>query len=315
MRLHNEIVRIFLLTDFLLHCKLLVIKKILKRRNLMKTSQFLVLQTDFGLKDGAVSAMHGVAHMVASYVIVSDLTHEIPPYDIWAVSYRLYQTIKYWPKGTTFVSVVDPGVGFNRKSIAAKTKSGHFIITPDNGSLTHVATYMGLEEVREIDEQKNRLPYSSESNTFHGRDIYAYNGALLAEGEKSFEDLGETLDPTSVVKLPLTEASLENDHLRGSIDVLDIRFGSLWTNIPYDLIKKANIQRGDKLTVTITYQDQVYYHDTIPFVRSFADAPISDALIYINSLVNVGIALNQASFADTYNIGTGNDWKIDLIKE
>ena len=315
MRLHNEIVRIFLLTDFLLHCKLLVIKKILKRRNLMKTSQFLVLQTDFGLKDGAVSAMHGVAHMVASYVIVSDLTHEIPPYDIWAVSYRLYQTIKYWPKGTTFVSVVDPGVGFNRKSIAAKTKSGHFIITPDNGSLTHVATYMGLEEVREIDEQKNRLPYSSESNTFHGRDIYAYNGALLAEEEKSFEDLGETLDPTSVVKLPLTEASLENDHLRGSIDVLDIRFGSLWTNIPYDLIKKANIQRGDKLTVTITYQDQVYYHDTIPFVRSFADAPISDPLIYINSLVNVGIALNQASFADTYNIGTGNDWKIDLIKE
>ena len=315
MRLHNEIVRIFLLTDFLLHCKLLVIKKILKRRNLMKTSQFLVLQTDFGLKDGAVSAMHGVAHMVASYVIVSDLTHEIPPYDIWAVSYRLYQTIKYWPKGTTFVSVVDPGVGFNRKSIAAKTKSGHFIITPDNGSLTHVATYMGLEEVREIDEQKNRLPYSSESNTFHGRDIYAYNGALLAEGEKSFEDLGETLDPTSVVKLPLTEASLENDHLRGSIDVLDIRFGSLWTNIPYDLIKKANIQRGDKLTVTITYQDQVYYHDTISFVRSFADASINDPLIYINSLVNVGIALNQASFADTYNIGTGNDWKIDLIKE
>lgn len=277
----------------------------------MKTNQFLVLQTDFGLKDGAISAMHGVADMVAPQAIVSDLTHEIPPYDIWAASYRLYQTIKYWPKGTTFVSVVDPGVGSNRKSIAAKTKSGHFIITPDNGSLAHVATYMGLEEVREIDEQKNRLPYSSESNTFHGRDIYAYNGALLAEGEKSFEDLGETLDPSSVVKLPLTKGSLENDHLRGSIDVLDIRFGSLWTNIPYDPIKKTNIQRCDKLTVTITYQDQVYYHDTI----SFADASINDPLIYINSLVNVGIALNQASFADTYNIGTGNDWKIDLIKE
>ena len=88
----------------------------------MTTNHFLVLQTDFGLKDGAVSAMHGVAHMVAPHVIVSDLTHEIPPYDIWAASYRLYRTIKYWPKGTTFVSVVDPGVGSNRKSIAAKTK-------------------------------------------------------------------------------------------------------------------------------------------------------------------------------------------------
>ena len=281
----------------------------------MTTNHFLVLQTDFGLKDGAVSAMHGVAHMVAPHVIVSDLTHEIPPYDIWAASYRLYQTIKYWPKGTTFVSVVDPGVGSNRKSIAVKTKSGHFIITPDNGSLTHVATYMGLDEVREIDEQKNRLPYSSESNTFHGRDIYAYNGALLAEGEKSFEELGELLDLDSIVKLPLTEATLETDHLRGSVDVLDIRFGSLWTNIPYELIKKANIKRGDKLNITITHQDQVHYHGTIPFVRSFADAPINDPLIYINSLVNVGIALNQASFADTYNIGTGNDWKIDLIKE
>lgn len=281
----------------------------------MTTNHFLVLQTDFGLKDGAVSAMHGVAHMVAPHVIVSDLTHEIPPYDIWAASYRLYQTIKYWPKGTTFVSVVDPGVGSDRKSIAVKTKSGHFIITPDNGTLTHVATYMGIDEVRIIDEQKNRLPYSSESNTFHGRDIYAYNGALLADGEKRFEDLGQELEPTLVVKLPLTKAHFENDHLKGSIDVLDIRFGSLWTNIPYDLVKKADIKRGDKVNITITYQDKILYHDTIPFVKSFADVNIEDPLIYINSLVNVGIALNQASFADTYHIGTGNDWKIDLIKE
>lgn len=281
----------------------------------METNHFLVLQTDFGLKDGAVSAMHGVAHMVAPHVVVSDLTHEIPPYDIWAASYRLYQTIKYWPEGTTFVSVVDPGVGSYRKSIAVKTKSGHYIITPDNGSLTHIATYMGIDEVREIDEQKNRLPYSSESNTFHGRDIYAYNGALLADGEKTFEELGESLDPNSIVKLPLTEAKLENGHLKGSIDVLDIRFGSLWTNIPYELVKKANIKRGDKLAITITYQDQTYYHDTIPFVTSFADVALNDPLMYINSLVNLGIGLNQASFADTYNIGTGNDWKIDLTKE
>ena len=82
----------------------------------------------------------------------------------------------------------------------------------------------------------------------------------------------------------------------------------LWTN------KKANIKRGDQLTITITYQNQVYYHDTIPFVTSFADVALNDPLIYINSLVNVSIALNQASFADTYNIGTGNDWKIYLIK-
>lgn len=82
--------------------------------------KYLVLQTDFGLGDGAVSAMYGVAHMVSDEIVVEDLTHEIPPYDIWVASYRLYQTVKYWPKGSVFVSVVDPGVGSTRRSIVAK---------------------------------------------------------------------------------------------------------------------------------------------------------------------------------------------------
>ena len=98
----------------------------------------LVLQTDFGLVDGAVSAMYGVAYTVDPTIRVQDLTHEIPPYDIRIASYRLYQTVKYWPKGTVFVSVVDPGVGSHRRSIVCKTTSGHYIITPDNGSITHI---------------------------------------------------------------------------------------------------------------------------------------------------------------------------------
>ena len=106
------------------------------------------------MEDGAVSAMYGVAHTVSNDIEISDLTHNIPPYDIWVASYRLYQTVKYWPKGTVFVSVVDPGVGSDRRSIACLTKSGHYIITPDNGSLSHIQYYEGIEKVIAIDEVK-----------------------------------------------------------------------------------------------------------------------------------------------------------------
>lgn len=83
----------------------------------------LILQTDFSLKDGAVSAMKGVAFGVDHNLKIFDLTHEIPPYNIWEGAYRLYQTASYWPQGSVFVSVVDPGVGTDRKSVVLKPKT------------------------------------------------------------------------------------------------------------------------------------------------------------------------------------------------
>lgn len=83
----------------------------------------LILQTDFSLKDGAVSTMKGVAFGVDHNLKIFDLTHEIPPYNIWEGAYRLYQTASYWPQGSVFVSVVDPGVGTDRKSVVLKTKT------------------------------------------------------------------------------------------------------------------------------------------------------------------------------------------------
>lgn len=129
----------------------------------------LVLQTDFGLKDGAVSAMKGVAFGVDKQLKIYDLTHEIPAYNIWEASYRLYQTAEYWPQGTVFVSVVDPGVGTDRKSVVLKTKTGQYFVSPDNGTLTLVAQKFGIDSVRQIDEKVNRLKGSEKSYTFHGR--------------------------------------------------------------------------------------------------------------------------------------------------
>ncbi len=276
--------------------------------------KYLVLQTDFGLSDGAVSAMHGVGHMVSPEITIHDLTHDIPPYDIWVASYRLYQTVKYWPKGTVFVSVVDPGVGSERQSIACKTKSGHVVITPDNGSLTHIQHYEGIDEVRVINEVKSRLPHSEESHTFHGRDIYAYNGARLASGEITFEDLGEVVSTASIEYLEIVEATSQNHVLKGSIDVLDIRFGSLWTNIPLAFLQEAGIAHGDSLQVTIFHQGKKIYQNILQFARSFADVQVGEPLVYVNSLVNIGVAVNQDSFSDLYHIGTGTQWQIQLRK-
>lgn len=272
----------------------------------------LVFQTDFGLVDGAVSAMYGVAYCVEPSLRIHDLTHDITPYHIWEASYRLIQTIHYWPEGTVFVSVVDPGVGSDRKSIVAKTRSGRYIVTPDNGTLTHVMRFEGIEEARQIDEQVNRLPRSGESYTFHGRDVYAYTGARLAAGIIDFEGVGPVLDIDDLVRLPIVEPKLEGNAACGTIDVLDVRFGSLWTNIPRSLFLQTGIHYGDRVSITIENDTRCVYRNIILFAKSFADVYVGEALAYVNSLDCVAVAINQGSFARAYNIGTGNSWRIRM---
>ena len=272
----------------------------------------LVFQSDFGLVDGAVSAMYGVAYSVNPELRMHDLTHDITPYSIWEASYRLIQTISYWPDGTVFVSVVDPGVGSDRRSIVVKTKSGKYVVTPDNGTLTHVLRLDGIVEARQIDETVNRLPNSGESYTFYGRDVYAYTGARLASGVISFEEVGPELDVQSLEMLPITEPTLDGTAVCGTIDVLDVRFGSLWTNIPRSLFLQTGAKFGDRLSITIQNDTRTVYRNIILFARSFADVYVGEALAYTNSLDCMAIAINQGSFARAYNIGTGNSWKIRI---
>lgn len=274
----------------------------------------LVFQSDFGLGDGAVSAMHGVSFMVNPALTIDDLTHEIMPYNIFEASYRLLQTIKYWPEGTVFVSVVDPGVGSSRHSIVVKTKSGHYIVTPDNGTISHVAKYIGLESARIIDEIKDRLPFSENSHTFHGRDVYAYNGAKLA-GDLSYYDFLDELSLEDLCYETIKDAKITDGGIEGTVDILDIRFGSLWTNISLDLLNEAGIKQGDMIKVIIYYKDIKKYENQMTFGHSFADVGLGETVAYINSLINLGIAINQASFSATYQIGTGADWSIFIKKE
>ncbi|RVZ89028.1 acetolactate synthase [Helicobacter pylori] len=273
----------------------------------------LILQTDFSLKDGAVSAMKGVAFSVDSNLKIFDLTHEIPPYNIWEGAYRLYQTASYWPKGSVFVSVVDPGVGTNRKSVVLKTKNGQYFVSPDNGTLTLVAQTLGIDSVREIDEKANRLKGSEKSYTFHGRDVYAYTGARLASGAITFEQVGPEL-PAKVVEIPYQKAKATKGEVKGNIPILDIQYGNVWSNISDKLLNQAKIKRNDILCVTIFKGSKKQYEGKMPYVASFGDVPEGQPLVYLNSLLNVSVALNRDNFAQKYQIKSGADWNIDIKK-
>jgi S-adenosylmethionine hydrolase len=252
----------------------------------------LVLLTDFGTQDGAVSAMKGVAYGVSPDLLVSDLSHENP--SIFSGAYRLYQTEQFWPTGTVFVAVVDPGVGTSRLSVVLKTRNGHYFVGPDNGLLSLVA---------ERDD---------ESHTFHGRDVYAYTGARLAAGVISFEQVGPELPAKSLITIPYRRPAREGDTVKGIIPVLDIQFGNVWSNIPKSLFDELHIGLGEPVRVRIYHENKLVDEAVMPYQRTFGEVPIGKPLAYVNSLVNMAVALDQKSYAAAHKIDSGPDWFIEF---
>ena len=273
----------------------------------------LVLQSDFGVKDAAVASMKGVAVGVSRDLDIYDLTHEVPTFNIWEASLRLAEVAAYWPEGTVFVSVVDPGVGTERKSVVLKTKSGQYFVSPDNGSLTAVAEKFGVEAVREIDEAVNRLANSDEAYTFHGRDVYAYTGARLAAGVIAFEEVGREL-AAEVLSIPYQKPRVDQGRVYGNIEILDPQFGNIWTNIDRDTFDALGLEPGDSVTIVISNDGKTVLRQTLPFFRTFGRVPVGDPLLYLNSLNKVSLAINQGNYSETFDIQSGASWSIRIEK-
>ena len=270
-----------------------------------------MLQSDFGLLDGAVASMKGVAVGVSPDIHIYDLTHQIEPYNIWQGALRLAQTAEYWPAGTVFVSVVDPGVGTERKSIVLRTKSGHYFVTPDNGTLTFVAPRLGIDAVREIDEAVNRRKNSEKSFTFHGRDVYAFTAARLAAGVITFEQVGRALPP-EVVTIPHEAARFEDGVVYGNIQTDDGNYGNIWTNIDRATFGRLGASRGDTVRIQILKAGKEVLNLDVPFVATFGAVEVGKPLLYLNSLDSVSLAINQKNFAKEYGIGSGPEWSIQI---
>ena len=273
----------------------------------------LVLLTDFGTEDGAVAAMKGVAYSVSQELLIADLSHQNP--SIFVGAYRLYQSEQFWPEGTVFVAVVDPGVGTKRLSVVLKTRTGHYFVGPDNGLLSLVAERDGIAGLRRIDESVNRRPGSDDSHTFHGRDVYAYTGARLAAGVIDFEQVGSSLPPQSLISIPYRRARRVGTHLTGIIPVLDVQFGNVWTNIPKSLLDELHVALGAPLHVRIFHGEHLIDDAVAPYARTFADVPVGSPLVYVNSLLNLAVALNQGNYAAAHKIDSGLDWSIEIGKD
>ncbi len=273
----------------------------------------LVLQSDFGVKDAAVASMKGVAVSVSRDLDIYDLTHEVPAYNIWEASLRLAQAAEYWPQGTVFVSVVDPGVGTERKSVVLKTESGHYFVSPDNGSLTAVAEQMGIAAVREIDEAVNRLANSEESYTFHGRDVYAYTGARLAAGVITFAEVGRELPP-EVLLIAYQKPGFGDGRLFGNIEILDPQYGNIWTNIDRETFGLLQLNSGDEVSIEISKGNDIVLTQVLPYFPTFGRVAVDKPLLYLNSLNRVSLAINQGNYAESFGIESGASWSITIRK-
>ncbi|MFY9214347.1 MAG: SAM hydrolase/SAM-dependent halogenase family protein [Tissierellaceae bacterium] len=276
----------------------------------------LVFQTDFTYKEGAVCSMYGVVKSVDRELEIIDGTHEIPKYDIWSASYRLYQSMKFWPKGTIFVSVVDPGVGTSRRASVARTSDGYYVVSPDNGSLTHLKNWVGIREIREIDETINRLrgKDTEEVSVFHGRDLFGYCAAKLASGIITFEEVGPAYPVDQIVELPIHEPIIEEGRVLGMFEIEDPNFGNQWTNISLKEFRDAGFDFGDYIRVIISHEGEVKFDEKVLFERSFGYVEKGQPIIYNNELLKISMAVSQGNFAEEYSIGYGPEWTVEFRK-
>lgn len=276
----------------------------------------LVFQTDFTYKEGAVCAMYGVVKSVDRELEIIDGTHEIPQYDTWSASYRLFQSMKFWPKGTVFVSVVDPGVGTDRKACVAKTLDGYYLVSPDNGSLTHIKKWVGISQVREIDESVNRLKGkgTEEVSIFHGRDLFGYCAAKLASGIITYDQVGPAYPVADIVEHKIYEPEIRANFAKGMVEIEDPNFGNQWTNIKTKDFLQAGFAYGDYVQVKIAYQGQVRFQEKLLFDKSFGCVPKGEAMIYNNELMKLAFCVNQGSFKEIYGINFGPDWRVEISK-
>lgn len=274
----------------------------------------LVFQTDFTYAEGAVSSMYGVVKTVDRELEIFDGTHQIPQYDTWSASYRLYQSLQFWPKGTIYVSVVDPGVGTARRACVAKTVDGYYIVTPDNGALTHVKRFIGIEAVREIDESVNRLKRTAGTAIFHGRDLFGYTAARLASGIIDFEGVGPEYPVDEIVEHELLEPQILDGHVSGIFEINDPNFGNLWTNIPTEAFRKAGFAYGDTVHTVIRHNGEIAFEDDLLFEKSFGFVDKGDVMIYNNELMKVALAVCQGSLCAMHHLDFGPEWTVGFSK-
>src|SRR2546427_4181899 len=253
----------------------------------------IVFMTDFGTANDAVAICKAVILGIAPDARIMDITHQVTPYQIEEASRFLYGVTPYYPSGTVFLVVVDPGVGTSRKAVIVKSNKGQFFVLPDNGLVSPVLDRDGLATAREITNQAWMIE-APVSSTFHGRDIFSPAAAHLAYGW-DFNLVGPEV--SQLVRLTPKVSITSEKGIEGDIIGLDDPYGSLITDIPGDEFKKLGYNLGDKIRIEINKKPV-----TLPYVKTFMDVPVGDSLLYIDSRGRVGIANNQGNYSKKFDV-------------
>jgi S-adenosylmethionine hydrolase len=261
----------------------------------VKYPQTIVFMTDFGVVDDSVALCKGVMYSIMPEVRIVDLTHEVTPFSILDGSRYLYGATPYFPAGTVFVVVVDPGVGSVRKAIVAKSKRGQYFVLPDNGLLTLVEQRDGIEGAHEI-TNTDWMIGTKLSSTFHGRDIFSPVGAHVARGD-DWTKVGPEMAVPSLVRLELMAARVDERGATAEVIATDGPFGNLVTNLDAEDFLKLGYERGQEVPVKVGDKEM-----KIKFVRTFSDVAVGQPLLYIDSRGHVAMAVNQGSFAGAYGV-------------
>jgi S-adenosylmethionine hydrolase len=253
----------------------------------------IVFMTDFGTANDSVAICKAVIAGIAPDARIMDITHQVTPFSIEEGARFLEAVSPYYPAGTIFLAVVDPGVGTSRKAVVVKTKKGQFFVLPDNGLVTPVADRDGVESAREITNPAWVIQ-SPVSSTFHGRDIFSPVAAHLAAGW-DLSLVGPVVP--ELVRLTTKTSTTTDKGISGDVIALDDPYGSLITNIRGDEFRNLGYQIGNRVSLQL---DKKPF--TLPFVKTFMDVPVGDPLLFIDSRGRVSLALNQRSFSQTYKI-------------
>ena len=255
----------------------------------------IVFMTDFGVLDDSVAICRGVMYGIMPEVRIVDLTHQVTPFSVFEGARYLFGATPYYPSGTVFVVVVDPGVGSSRKAIVAHSKKGQYFVLPDNGVITLVEQRDGIDAVREITNTEWMIG-SKLSSTFHGRDIFSPVGAHLARGD-DWSKVGPAMPVKDLVRLDLKIAKVDEHGLNASVIATDGPFGNLVTNVEGSDFLKLGYKHGQEVPLKVGDKEL-----KMKFVKTFSDVPVGNPLLYIDSRGHLGLAVNQKSFAETYGI-------------
>jgi S-adenosyl-L-methionine hydrolase (adenosine-forming) len=260
-----------------------------------KYPPMIVFMTDFGVVDDSVALCRGVMYSIMPDARIVDLTHQVTPFSILDGARFLYGATPYYPAGTVFVVVIDPGVGSSRKAIVALSKRGQYFVLPDNGLLTLVEQRDGIEAVREI-TNPDWMIGSKLSSTFHGRDIFSPAGAHVARGD-DWTTVGPEVPVKDLVRLDLKVATVDDHGLSATVIATDGPFGNLVTNVNAEDFLKLGYQRGQEVPVRVAGKEM-----KIKFVKTFSDVSLGQPLLYIDSRGRLAMAVNQNNFAATYGV-------------